>query len=92
MRFVTQTESQLLAALTAVEKEIAKGSRLISAGSGDVNTTRQNVNSLETTWRRLYLGLNALNPDAYPIQDGDIPVERTRVTFGNFSYPWLQNM
>lgn len=67
---------------------MADGARTVSTGVGDVSRTKQIVNSLEETWRRIYSALNALNPDAYPMTNGMMSVTSTRVVFGSGGNQW----
>jgi len=82
VRLYTRSEQQLEQDLKDIESQIVAGNRNIAVGAGDVTATKQLVNSLEQTHWRVLSALNRLNPDAWPIAADDVPVTRTRVSFG----------
>lgn len=63
------SETDLLAALLAAQKEIASGSQLESVGSGDVSTTRRIQTGPIERIRQIGASLNALDPYKYKLGD-----------------------
>jgi hypothetical protein len=60
--FYGWTQAQLLAALVTAQSDFAKGSSIISAGSGDVNTAKDIQNRAQERIFELQHALHELDP------------------------------
>jgi hypothetical protein len=63
--FYGWSEAQLLAAHLKAQEDFAKGSAIISAGSGDVNSAKEIQNRAKERIFELQQALYQLDPDTY---------------------------
>ena len=79
--FVGWSEADLLSAFRAAQDELASGSQLESAGSGDVSSTRRIQVGPTTRIREIGRALTKLDPYKYPATDYTSP-SRTVAVMG----------
>lgn len=79
--FVGWTESELLTERRKIQEEIAAGGPIVSAGAGDVNSSRQTQFGAIQRLGLIMRALHILDPDTYPLTD--LPRTRSVAVMGN---------
>ena len=63
--FWNWTAAELLVALRSAQEDLAKGSSMISAGAGDVNSARQMTNNARQRIRDIQMALYQVDSTTY---------------------------
>lgn len=87
--FAGWSEADLLSALRAAQDELASGSQLESAGSGDVSSTRRIQVGPVSRIRMIGRALNALDSDKYPLSDYTVPSRAVAIMAPGVGVPVL---
>lgn len=85
------TEAELLVAMRLAASDLASGRTVISAGSGDVNSTKQNFYTPKERIEEIKANLGTLytqDPDTYPQYEGFTTqgCNVVRANFGSVTY------
>jgi hypothetical protein len=78
--FIGWSQPDLESELRKAQEELAAGSQLVSAGAGDVNSSRLAREDASTRIQIILRALNKLDPDTYPASE----ITRTTRTVATF--------